>query len=105
MVADGSLRPHLITRVEDGGREEARMLVLDRKVQEGFWIEDRIFVKVLAVGRRRVKLGIEAPTDMKIVREELRADSNGGGLDGHDAAPSEEQPEVEGSFRSARRRS
>ena len=48
------------------------MLVLDRKVQEGFWIEGRIFVKVLSVGRRRVKLGIEAPTDSKIIREELK---------------------------------
>jgi carbon storage regulator len=48
------------------------MLVLDRKVQEGFWIEGRIFVKVLSVGRRRVKLGIEAPADSKIIREELK---------------------------------
>jgi carbon storage regulator CsrA len=47
------------------------MLVLDRKVQEGFWIDGRIFVKVLSVGRKRVKLGIEAPGGMKIVREEL----------------------------------
>jgi carbon storage regulator len=49
------------------------MLVLDRKVQEGFWIEGRIYVKVLAIGRRRVKLGIQAPSDSPIVREELRA--------------------------------
>lgn len=48
------------------------MLVLDRKLQEGFWIEGRIFVKVLSVGRRRVKLGIEAPADSKIMREELK---------------------------------
>lgn len=48
------------------------MLVLDRKVQEGFWIEGGIFVKVLSVGRRRVKLGIEAPADSKIIREELK---------------------------------
>jgi carbon storage regulator len=47
------------------------MLVLDRKINEGFWIEGNIFVKVLGVGRRRVKLGIEAPGDLKIVREEL----------------------------------
>ena len=47
------------------------MLVLDRKVQEGFWIEGRIFIKVLGIGRRRVKLGIEAPSDLKILREEL----------------------------------
>ena len=47
------------------------MLVLDRRVQEGVWIEGRIFVKVLSIGRKRVKLGIEAPEGMKIVREEL----------------------------------
>jgi carbon storage regulator len=49
------------------------MLVLERKIQEGFWIEDRIFVKVLGIGRKRVKLGIEAPTDAKILRGELRS--------------------------------
>jgi carbon storage regulator len=49
------------------------MLVLERKVQEGFWIEDRIFVKVIGIGRRRVKLGIEAPLESKVIRDELRA--------------------------------
>ena len=49
------------------------MLVLERKLQEGFWIEDRIFVKVLGIGRRRVKLGVEAPRESKVVREELRS--------------------------------
>ena len=48
------------------------MLVLDRKVQEGFWIDGRIFVKVISIGRRRVKIGIEAPSDLEILREELR---------------------------------
>ena len=48
------------------------MLVIDRKLQEGFWIDDRIFVKVLGIGRRRVKLGIDAPADLLIAREELR---------------------------------
>lgn len=54
------------------------MLVLDRKVQEGFWIEGRIFVKVLAVGRKRVKLGVEAPEDAEIVREELTSRNSTG---------------------------
>lgn len=49
------------------------MLVLDRKIREGFWIEDRIFVKVLSIGKHRVKIGIEAPSDLRIVREELRS--------------------------------
>lgn len=49
------------------------MLVLERKIQEGFWIEDRIFVKVLGIGRKRVKLGIEAPLESKVLRGELRS--------------------------------
>jgi carbon storage regulator len=72
------------------------MLVLDRRIQEGFWIDGRIFVKVLSIGRKRVKLGIEAPGGMKIVREELTKDmapSNG--------QPQDQQPE--GSFRRERR--
>ncbi len=52
------------------------MLVLDRKLQEGFWIEGRIFVKVLGIGKRRVKLGIEAPGDLQILRDELQSDSS-----------------------------
>lgn len=50
------------------------MLVLERKIQEGFWIEDRIFVKVLGIGRKRVKLGIEAPFESKVLRGELRSE-------------------------------
>ncbi len=75
------------------------MLVLDRKVQEGFWIDGGIFVKVLGVGRQRVKLGIEAPADIKIVREELRSRAS-------DGAPviSRNDTPVEGSFRPVRRR-
>lgn len=53
------------------------MLVLDRKLQEGFWIDGGIFIKVLGIGRQRVKLGIEAPKDIKIVREELRTCPDG----------------------------
>ncbi len=47
------------------------MLVLERKIQEGFWIDQRIYVKVIGIGRRRVKLGIEAPAEFRIARGEL----------------------------------
>lgn len=47
------------------------MLVLERKVQEGFWIDQRIYVKVIGIGKRRVKLGIEAPLELKVTRSEL----------------------------------
>ena len=58
------------------------MLVLDRKVQEGFWIDNRIFVKVLSISRHRIKLGIEAPRDVTVVREELRSRPDGIRLNG-----------------------
>ncbi len=66
------------------------MLVLDRKINEGFWIEGHIFVKVLGVGRRRVKLGIDAPGDLKIVREELGPRSTGDAPDDGEPAPPRE---------------
>jgi len=50
------------------------MLILVRKVQQGIWIEGDIFVKVLSVERDRVKLGITAPTDVKVMRQELCGD-------------------------------
>lgn len=77
------------------------MLVLDRKISEGFWIDNRIFVKVLSVGRRRVKLGIEAPSDISILREELlerSADSPNGR-----ERPVPEEQEQDETFRPVRR--
>lgn len=49
------------------------MLVLSRKPQQGIWIGDDIFVTVLRVDRGRVKLGIEAPSHVKVDREEVRS--------------------------------
>jgi carbon storage regulator len=48
------------------------MLVLSRKVGEGVWIGDGIVVHVVAVRGGRVRLGITAPADAPIHREELR---------------------------------
>jgi carbon storage regulator CsrA len=86
------------------GEEEAGMLVLDRKVHEGFWIEGRIYVKVLAVGRRRVKLGVQAPSDYRVVREELAPSAEGLAGRKRHASPAGEDGS-EGSLRSLRRRS
>ena len=47
------------------------MLILVRKVQQGIWIEGDIWVRVLSVDRDRVKLGITAPDDVKVMRQEL----------------------------------
>ncbi len=50
------------------------MLILVRKVQQGIWIEGDIWVKVLSIERDGVKLGITAPDDVKVIRQELVAE-------------------------------
>ena len=47
------------------------MLVLRRKVGESIILSGMISISVLAVEGERVKIGINAPTDVTIVREEL----------------------------------
>jgi carbon storage regulator len=49
------------------------MLVLSRKANQGVWIGENIFVTVLKIEGGRVKLGIEAPKDIQVDREEVRA--------------------------------
>ncbi|MFT5299818.1 MAG: carbon storage regulator [Mariniblastus sp.] len=48
------------------------MLVLSRKVGERIWIGDEISVTVVRITGGGVRLGIEAPTEMPVVREELK---------------------------------
>lgn len=47
------------------------MLVLSRKPGERILIGDDIALTVVRIGPNTVRLGIEAPRDMNIVREEL----------------------------------
>jgi carbon storage regulator len=47
------------------------MLILVRKAQQGIWIEGDIWVRVLSVERDRVKLGIDAPAGVRVMRQEL----------------------------------
>jgi carbon storage regulator CsrA len=67
------------------------MLVLDRRLNEGFWIDGRIFVKVLGISKQRIKLGVEAPDDLMIVREELIERANGSPNGHADAVPGDEE--------------
>jgi carbon storage regulator len=48
------------------------MLVLSRKVGEKILIGDNISVTVVRLGPGIVRLGVEAPHDLTIVREELK---------------------------------
>lgn len=50
------------------------MLVLTRKRTEMIQIGENIFVKVIQTGRSTVKIGIEAPSDVRVLRGELMGD-------------------------------
>lgn len=47
------------------------MLVVSRKVGERILIGDKIVVTVVKVGNGGVRIGIDAPREMAVVREEL----------------------------------
>lgn len=47
------------------------MLVLSRKMGERILVGDDVVVTVVRIGPNSVRLGIEAPREMNIVREEL----------------------------------
>jgi carbon storage regulator len=47
------------------------MLVLTRKIDQGIVISGNIFVRVLGVERDRVKIGISAPLNVTVLRQEL----------------------------------
>ena len=47
------------------------MLVLSRKVGQRILIGDKIAVTVVKLGNGGVRIGVEAPAEMAIVREEL----------------------------------
>lgn len=47
------------------------MLVLSRKTSERILIGDEIAITIVRIGPNSVRIGIEAPRTMNIVREEL----------------------------------
>lgn len=57
------------------------MLVLSRKLQEKIKIGDNIYIQVLQIRPGQIRVGIEAPEDVPIVRDELNHE------------PTEEEPE------------
>jgi len=47
------------------------MLVLSRKTGESIRINDNITIKIVNVGQGRVRIAIDAPSNVTILREEL----------------------------------
>ncbi len=59
------------------------MLILSRKLNESIIIDGRITVKVLRIDKDTVKLGIQAPAELPVHREEIHEaiqKSNQGGV-------------------------
>lgn len=48
------------------------MLVLSRKSGQRIMIGDNIVITVVRTGRDAVRIGVEAPKDVKVIREELQ---------------------------------
>lgn len=47
------------------------MLILNRKEDESIIISDNIEIKILSIDEGKVKIGIEAPRDITILRREI----------------------------------
>lgn len=47
------------------------MLVLSRKLGESIYIGDDVCIKVVDIDRGKIRIGIEAPKDMPIYRQEM----------------------------------
>ena len=47
------------------------MLILNRKQGESLIIDDKIEIKILEVSEGKIKIGIEAPKNVKIFRKEV----------------------------------
>lgn len=52
------------------------MLVLTRKRDEVIQIGDDIVIKILKTGKGAIKIGIEAPGDIRVIRGELLESKN-----------------------------
>jgi carbon storage regulator len=50
---------------------EKEMLILTRKIGECLTIGEHVRLVVLGVNGKQVRLGIEAPTDLVVLREEI----------------------------------
>lgn len=53
------------------------MLVLTRRVGERISIGDDIWINVIEIDRGKVRLGIDAPLDVAVMREELLPTATG----------------------------
>lgn len=72
------------------------MLVLTRKIDQGIVIAGNIYVRILGVERDRVKIGIAAPTEVPVLRQELldREQAPGPNTANNNSRPASEPADV-----------
>ena len=68
------------------------MLVLSRKVDQTIVIQGNITIKVLEIAGDRVKIGISAPRNVVILREELTGEGRRASRDSAPAGSSSSAP-------------
>ena len=66
------------------------MLVLTRKKDESIRIGDDIVIKVIRTGKGHIKIGVDAPQHIRVVREELLAGLEAVAADEEDAPAADE---------------
>ena len=47
------------------------MLILTRKAEQGIVIDGNVVLRILSIDGERVKIGVEAPRSITVLREEL----------------------------------
>lgn len=72
------------------------MLILTRKVDQGIVISGNILVRVLGVERDRVKIGITAPGEVTVLRQELLERDQSRKEAGRPEEPEESEPRNSG---------
>lgn len=70
------------------------MLILSRRCGEAIVIDERVTITVLSIKGRQVRIGIDAPDDVNVHREEiyqriLAGEDTGYGSDAADVSPDE----------------
>ena len=70
------------------------MLVLSRKESEKIMLGDEVVLTIVRISGDRVRLGIEAPSDMLILREELDSEPTNSTAGIRDTAESNLQAKV-----------
>jgi carbon storage regulator len=64
----------LLSSRSKGIKEDRKMLVLSRKVGQRIRIGEAVTITVVRITGGGVRLGIEAPADLSVIREELLAE-------------------------------